>query len=93
MIPTEINKNPYCFGKLENVFPMGEDGLRHTPESCFYCRYKTECLRSAMAAEEGLTVKEEKVDNAYASGMIGFLERWSKKKDLQRRKAGMKKKK
>ncbi|MDP4858350.1 MAG: hypothetical protein NWR42_13140 [Desulfobacterales bacterium] len=76
---------PYCFSKLDNVFPLGADGLRHTPESCMPCLYKTECLRAAMKKSEGLKVHEEKLERAYASGAIGFLERWSKKKDLHRR--------
>ncbi|MEW5909455.1 MAG: hypothetical protein AB1659_06630 [Thermodesulfobacteriota bacterium] len=76
---------PFCFGKLEIVFPMGKEGLRETPESCFYCIYKTECLRSAMKASEGLKVREETVDRAYESGVIGFFERWSRKKELQRK--------
>jgi hypothetical protein len=81
---------PYCFGKLDTVFPIGEDGLRHTPESCMVCIYKTECLRNAVQCQEGLKVKSEKVDRAYAAGMIGFFERWSQKKNLHRK---MKKKK
>ncbi len=76
---------PYCFGIIENVFPKGEDDLRHTPESCFVCIYKTECLRTAMEKSGGLKVKEELTDRAYESGMIGFLERWSKKKYLNRK--------
>ena len=78
-------KNPYCFGKLEDVFPKGDDGLRRTPESCLVCIYKTKCLRSAMEGAEGLTVKEEKVDQAYEAGMIGFLDRWSRKKTLSQK--------
>ena len=81
---------PYCFGKLETVFPMAEDGLRHTPDSCMVCRYKTECLRAALKRNDGLKVQAEKVDRAYASGMMGFFERWSRKKTLDRQ---MKKKK
>jgi len=76
---------PYCFGKLENVFPEGEDGLRHSPESCVPCCHKTECLRAAMAEAGGLNLQEKNVDRAYTAGMIGFLGRWSRKKDLQRR--------
>jgi hypothetical protein len=76
---------PYCFGKLENVFPEGEDGLRNTPESCVFCCYKTECLRTAMTEAGGLKLQEKNVDRAYTAGMIGFLGRWSRKKDLQRR--------
>ena len=76
---------PYCFGKLNNVFPMGDDDLRHTPESCMVCLYKTECLRTAVKASGGLKIKEEQVDRAYASGSISFFERWLKKKELHHR--------
>ncbi len=78
-------KYPYCFGKLEEVFSKGDDGLRHTPESCQVCIYKTRCLRSAMEGAEGLSVREEKVDRAYEAGMIGFFDRWSRKKTLHKK--------
>lgn len=76
---------PYCFAVLEKVFPMGKNGLRQTPEKCMVCLYKVECLRTAMTKSDGLKVKEEMIDRAYSSGVMGFFERWSKKKDLQRR--------
>jgi hypothetical protein len=38
-----------------------------------------------MKKSDGLKVREEVVDRAYESGMIGFLGRWSKKKELNRR--------
>jgi hypothetical protein len=38
-----------------------------------------------MKKSDGLKVHEEKLERAYASGAVGFLERWSKKKDLHRR--------
>jgi len=76
---------PYCFGKIENVFPMGKDGLRETPEFCFPCLYKTECLKAAMGKSGGLKIREENVDRAYEAGMIGFFTRWSKKKELKRK--------
>ena len=88
---TDKKEYPYCFGKLETVFPMGEHGLRCTPESCLLCYCKTECLRSAMEKSSGLKVKEENVDRAYAAGMIGFLERWSQKKELDRKRRQNKK--
>ena len=84
MIDTQ-EKLPYCYGKLEEAFPMGEDGLRHVPESCMVCLYKTRCLKSAMEGAEGLAVKEERVDQAYEAGMIGFFGRWSRKKMLHRK--------
>jgi len=75
-------ERPYCFSKLECVFPMGPDGLRETPEGCRVCYCKTECLRSAMQSADAVQVREEKVDRAYAAGMMGFFERWSRKKAL-----------
>jgi hypothetical protein len=83
-----INRNeeePACFGDLEIVFPKTDDGLRHSPESCIHCFHKTECLRKAMAGKGGLKVKEENTDRAYASGTIGFFERWSKKKVIRQK--------
>ncbi len=77
-------ERPYCYGKLECVFPMGDNALRETPESCMVCYCKTECLRTAMQGEAGDQVREEKVDRAYAAGVMGFFERWSRKKALQR---------
>lgn len=76
---------PYCYGKLDVVFPMGKDGLRHTPESCQLCIYKIECLRYAVRESGGLQIREEKVDRAYSAGLIGFFERWSRKKQIERR--------
>ncbi len=78
-------KYPSCFGILDIVFPKTDDGFRTTPENCLECPYKTECLRTAMKKSEGLRVREEVVDRAYESGMIGFLGRWSKKKELNRK--------
>jgi hypothetical protein len=80
------NRPPDCFAQLETVFPMGKDGLRNTPEACLECRHKTECLRTAIQGRDGLKVREEQIDRAYNSGMISFLERWSKKKVIDRQK-------
>ncbi|MDM8517294.1 hypothetical protein QUF76_13920 [Desulfobacterales bacterium HSG16] len=79
------NGYPSCFGTLEIVFPIDENGLRSTPVKCMVCENKTPCLSHAMKQSSGLTVKEEMVDRAYDSNMMGFFERWSRKKDLQRR--------
>ena len=78
-------KYPQCFGVIDSVFPKKEDGLRTTPKACFACSHKTKCLRSAMQGQGGLKVKDEFIDRAYKSKMIGFLERWSKKKNIARR--------
>ncbi|MBU1053067.1 MAG: hypothetical protein KKC46_04455 [Proteobacteria bacterium] len=78
-------KNPDCFGKMDIVFPMADDGLRCSPKSCLACDLKTDCLKTAMNREEGLRVREELTDKYYEAGMIGFLKRWSDKKDLHRK--------
>ncbi len=78
---------PDCFGELEIVFPMGDDGLRHTPALCFECPFKTECLRSGLKGRAGLKVHEEHLARSYHSGAISFVERWSRKKAIERRKA------
>lgn len=75
-------KRPECFGHLDTVFPLGEDGLRHSPETCLECPHKTDCLRTGLKGEAGLKVHQEHVDRSYDSGMIGFMERWSKKKTI-----------
>lgn len=36
-----------------------------------------------MAGKEGLKVRGEHTDRAYASGTIGFFERWAQKKALK----------
>ena len=75
-------KLPDCFGDLETVFPKGEDNLRTSPDKCLKCSFKTLCLRLAMKDMGGIKVREELVDRAFDSGVIGFLERWSKKKSF-----------
>ena len=85
MKATRPDSRPYCFGRLDTVFPMGPDGLRATSESCMVCFCKTECLRQAMAGPDGDQVRQEHLRRAEAAGMVGFLGRWSRKKQLDRR--------
>ena len=73
-----------CFGILDKVFPIGEEGLREIVPECFHCPERTPCLRAAMATREGLEMKAEILDRAAGSGMIGRLKRWSQKKELSR---------
>ena len=84
-MPNDDIKYPDCFGDLETVFPERENGFRESPETCFECPHKTDCLRAAMEQLAGLKLREAQVDRAYESGVIGFMRRWSHKKDLQRR--------
>jgi len=81
-------EKPDCFGMIDIVFPMHDDGLRHSPETCMVCVHKTECLRSAIRKPAGVKVEEEIVDRAYDSRKISFLQRWSKRKSLSQRKKG-----
>ena len=69
-----------CFGKLEKVFPLGEEGIRTSPPECMQCPHAKSCLQAAMAGPDGLRLQEEKVDQAYKYGLIGKIERWSRKK-------------
>jgi hypothetical protein len=83
---------PDCFGDLEKVFPMGPNGLRETPEQCFYhCPVKTKCLQQAMATKNGIQVEEEVIERSSRAGAISFFERWSRKKQAYRRGLKMKK--
>lgn len=85
---TSDKDKPSCFGKLDQVFPKTENGLRESPERCMHgCNLKTQCLKTAMTKDpNSQEVREEKVDNAYEAGHMTFLERWSKKKFLKKRK-------
>jgi hypothetical protein len=77
------NIYPSCFGDLDIVFPMNDNGLRMSSETCLACEHKTSCLRYALQnSRKGHDAKHEHVNRAYESGMIGFWERWSRKKYL-----------
>ena len=81
---TQDDQKPECFGVMDRVFPITEDGLRHSPPSCMACAFKTECLGTAIRRPAGVVVQEELVDRAYESKTISFIERWSKKKYLDK---------
>ena len=84
---TKMSDLPPCFGELEKVFPVSENGLRNTPDSCMLCcHHKTECLKNAIQEKPvGLKTQEDLVDRAYSGGLIGFFERWSRKKAINRK--------
>lgn len=79
------NNKPVCFGNLDTVFPLTENGLRESPEQCLNaCPLKTQCLKTAMSkGADAVKVREERIDKAYDSGLMGFFERWSRKKYLK----------
>ena len=73
-----------CFGVLDRVFPLGEGGLREVPAGCFQCPERIACLKRAVSSREGLRMREEMVDRAGKAGLLGRIERWSRKKELSR---------
>ncbi len=77
---------PECFGRMDQVFPMGDSGLRESPAECLACARKTDCLRRAMAGPEGMELKMEMVSRDPDTGLRGVLKRWSLRKTLSRQK-------
>ena len=73
-----------CYGVLDEVFPVGESGLREIVPECFHCPDRTPCLKSALKTEEGLAMRAEILERAETKGMIGRLKRWLQKKELSR---------
>ena len=73
-----------CFGILDEVFPVGENGLRETVTACFDCPQKVACLKAALATKEGLMFRSEILDRAPATGLAGRIKKWSEKKQLHR---------
>jgi hypothetical protein len=79
-----------CFGILDNVFPMGKDGLREIVLSCFDCPDRKACLQAALQTEEGFELRSQALDRSSARGLVGRLRRWSEKKELSRLKESRK---
>lgn len=77
-------ENRQCFGVLEIVFPAGEGGMREVPPACTGCGRKVACMKAALASEEGIRFREERIECSERSGAMGWLERWSRKKELSR---------
>ncbi len=80
MVKTEMP----CFGQLDKVFPVGDEGLREVPSTCFDCAEKTPCMKAALASKEGLAFRGEILGRTDAKGLLGRLRRWSRKKELTR---------
>ena len=73
-----------CYGVLEKVFPLGEEGLREVRQECFECPHKTTCLRAALQTREGLEMRSQRLERMMEGGVLGRLRRWSRKKELAR---------
>jgi hypothetical protein len=61
-----------CFGELNQVFPMGREGLREVTSSCFGTR-------------QGLALRLEALDRGGPVGIVGRVKHWSERKELVRR--------
>ncbi|MDZ7695491.1 MAG: hypothetical protein U5R49_00715 [Deltaproteobacteria bacterium] len=81
-------KKQKCFGSLDEVFPMGPEGLREVVPACFECPQKTDCLKAALKTEEGVELRSQILDRTPATGLVGRIRRWSEKKSLSRLKNG-----
>jgi hypothetical protein len=79
-----------CFGILDNVFPMGNEGLREIVPECFECSLRKECLQTALQTEQGFELRSEALDRSSSGGLMGSLKRWSDKKALSNRRKGQK---
>jgi hypothetical protein len=79
---TESEKD--CYGVLDRIFPVGEEGLREIVPECFNCPYRKACLQEALKTKEGLLLRSEVLDRVPATGLSGKLRRWSEKKHLSR---------
>ncbi len=73
-----------CFGNLEVVFPLGNGGMREVPHGCTECPERVDCMKVALVSDEGIRFTEEMLERSEKSGMMGWLERWSRKKELSR---------
>jgi len=77
-MPSE--KMPYCFARLDIVFPLGPDGLRQVPPSCSACARVQACLKQAVNTPAGLEMRAERMaamNHPTGSGVRGFFRRWS----------------
>lgn len=74
-----------CRGVLDEVFPMGEPGLREVPPRCRDCPEKVPCLAEALRTAEGIRLQQRTLDRSPATGFIEKIRRWSERKDLHRR--------
>ena len=85
-----IQSRKDCFGILDNVFPVGNEGLREIVPECFECSLKKECLQAALQTDQGFELRSEVLDRSSSGGLMGSLKRWSDKKALSKRQKGQK---
>jgi hypothetical protein len=72
-----------CFGILDKVFPVSDNGLREITAECIECDDRLSCLKEALATKDGIEMREDILKRAPADGLIGRIRRWSEKKALR----------
>jgi hypothetical protein len=79
-----IMEKKECFGILEEVFPIGQNGLREVPAECLECPERVSCLKEALNTSEGLEMRSKNLERMPKGGLLGRIRRWSQKKELIR---------
>ncbi len=77
-------KEKTCFGILDEVFPVGKEGLREVPRDCFECEERLPCLKKALDTKEGYKMRSDNLEKMPPEGILGRIKRWSQKKELNR---------
>ncbi len=83
----EQDSRPPCYGVLEEVFPLGEGGLREVSPGCWDCPQRVPCLRAATRTPQGrreITEYQGRREEEALGGVAGFLRRWSRLKSQHR---------
>jgi hypothetical protein len=73
-----------CYGILDRVFPVNNQGFREVTTECQECPDKVACLKSSLSTKEGIEFKAKRLDNFPANGLLGRIKRWSYRKELHR---------
>ena len=87
MPDSDAYNKPDCFALLDKVFPMGGDGVRAVPQTCWDCPERVDCLRLAVGTGRGKsTIRDELAQRREKArgGVGGFLARWSRLKNNSR---------
>ena len=73
-----------CFGILDEVFPVGEKGLREIVPDCFNCEDRLPCLKEAISTKDGIVMRSDALHRSSNNGFIGRIKKWSHMKELSR---------
>jgi len=87
---TKPGTPPECFGALDEVFPLGPDGLRSIRPACRQCGWLTDCLKAAVDSPAGVEMRAERMramDQRSGGGWRRFISRWSELKLMRQNQA------